>query len=135
MFALEDADGGLKATSSEGLQRKSNATTIYTYHEMLGIRIWSRWVVLVQALRLRSDPPCRCVTRCDPSYLLRVCYKVNPKYISVNWEASGGGAFAVIPIEERGKVPDQIPLFRGHTSAVLDTDWCIVVVVATRKAH
>ncbi|MDA4132022.1 MAG: DUF1899 domain-containing protein, partial [Thaumarchaeota archaeon] len=51
-------------------------------------------------------------------------FQVNPEYVSVNWEASGGGAFAVIPVEERGKLPDQIPLFRGHTAAVLDTDWC-----------
>ncbi len=49
--------------------------------------------------------------------------KANPEYLSVNWEASGGGAFAVIPLNERGKAPDQIPLFRGHTAAVLDTDW------------
>ncbi|KAG7290253.1 Coronin-like protein crn1 [Staphylotrichum longicolle] len=49
--------------------------------------------------------------------------KVNPEYISVNWESGGGGAFAVIPVNERGKLPDQIPLFRGHTAAVLDTDW------------
>ncbi|KAF4585623.1 actin-binding protein [Ophiocordyceps camponoti-floridani] len=49
--------------------------------------------------------------------------KVNPSYLSVNWDASGGGAFAVIPLSERGKLPDQIPLFRGHTAAVLDTDW------------
>ncbi|KAK5079080.1 Coronin-like protein crn1 [Lithohypha guttulata] len=49
--------------------------------------------------------------------------KANPEYISVNWEASGGGAFAVIPVEERGRVPDRIPLFRGHTAVVLDTDW------------
>ncbi|OKL60689.1 hypothetical protein UA08_03967 [Talaromyces atroroseus] len=41
----------------------------------------------------------------------------------VNWEAGGGGAFAVIPLEERGKLPEKIPLFRGHTAAVLDTDW------------
>ncbi|MBE7182331.1 MAG: DUF1899 domain-containing protein [Terriglobus roseus] len=41
----------------------------------------------------------------------------------MNWEASGGGAFAVIPIDERGKLPEQLPLFRGHTAAVLDTDW------------
>jgi len=50
--------------------------------------------------------------------------KANPKYLSVNWEASGGGAFAVIPVDERGKLPDVMPLFRGHTAAVLDTDWC-----------
>ncbi|KAK0623266.1 hypothetical protein B0T14DRAFT_170781 [Immersiella caudata] len=49
--------------------------------------------------------------------------KANPEYLSVNWESSGGGAFAVIPLNEKGKLPDQIPLFRGHTAAVLDTDW------------
>ncbi|KAI9799045.1 MAG: Coronin-like protein crn1 [Piccolia ochrophora] len=49
--------------------------------------------------------------------------KANPLYLSVNWEASGGGAFAVIPLEERGRMPEQLPLFRGHTAAVLDTDW------------
>ncbi|PWY74347.1 coronin-like protein crn1 [Aspergillus heteromorphus CBS 117.55] len=49
--------------------------------------------------------------------------KVNPKYLSVNWEAGGGGAFAVIPLEERGKIPEKVPLFRGHTAVVLDTDW------------
>jgi coronin-1B/1C/6 len=49
--------------------------------------------------------------------------KANPEYLSVNWESSGGGAFAVIPLNEKGKLPDLIPLFRGHTSAVLDTDW------------
>ncbi|KAL2052865.1 hypothetical protein ABVK25_006805 [Lepraria finkii] len=49
--------------------------------------------------------------------------KANPKYISVNWEASGGGAFAVIPINEKGRLPEQLPLFRGHTAVVLDTDW------------
>ncbi|KAK5627835.1 hypothetical protein RRF57_003550 [Xylaria bambusicola] len=47
----------------------------------------------------------------------------NPEYLAVNWEASGGGAFAVIPLNEKGKIPDVIPLFRGHTAAVLDTDW------------
>ncbi|KAK9462481.1 uncharacterized protein V1516DRAFT_662517 [Lipomyces oligophaga] len=49
--------------------------------------------------------------------------KVNPLYMSVNWDASGGGAFAVIPLSEKGKLPDQIPLFRGHKATVLDTDW------------
>lgn len=49
--------------------------------------------------------------------------KANPKYLAVNWEAGGGGAFAVIPLEERGKLPEQLPLFRGHTAVVLDTDW------------
>ncbi|CAI1607628.1 hypothetical protein SEUBUCD646_0L04670 [Saccharomyces eubayanus] len=49
--------------------------------------------------------------------------KTNGKYIAVNWNASGGGAFAVIPIGEVGKAPDQVPLFRGHTAQVLDTDF------------
>ncbi|KZF21652.1 DUF1900-domain-containing protein [Xylona heveae TC161] len=49
--------------------------------------------------------------------------KANPKYLSVNWESGGGGAFAVLPLEERGRLPELIPLFRGHTAAVLDTDW------------
>ncbi|KAK8214615.1 hypothetical protein IWZ01DRAFT_244763 [Phyllosticta capitalensis] len=49
--------------------------------------------------------------------------KANPKYLSVNYESGGGGAFAVVPLHERGKLPDIIPLFRGHTGPVLDTDW------------
>lgn len=49
--------------------------------------------------------------------------KANPLYISVNWEASGGGAFAIIPLEARGRLPEAFPLFRGHTGPVLDTDF------------
>ncbi|KIV81149.1 hypothetical protein PV11_08589 [Exophiala sideris] len=49
--------------------------------------------------------------------------KANPEYLSVNWDSSGGGAFAVIPTSERGRLPERIPLFRGHTAVVLDTDW------------
>lgn len=49
--------------------------------------------------------------------------QANPKYISVNWEAGGGGAFAVIPLNETGRLPEHVPLFRGHTAVVLDTDW------------
>ncbi|KAI2091384.1 Coronin-like protein crn1 [Ophidiomyces ophidiicola] len=49
--------------------------------------------------------------------------KVNPQYLSVNWETAGGGAFAVIPLSETGKLPERFPLFRGHTAVVLDTDW------------
>ncbi|KAL8691960.1 MAG: hypothetical protein Q9218_002922 [Villophora microphyllina] len=48
--------------------------------------------------------------------------KANPQYLAVNWEASGGGAFAVIPLNERGRLPEQLPLFRGHKAVVLDTD-------------
>lgn len=35
----------------------------------------------------------------------------------------GGGAFAIIPLSERGKLPDLIPLFKGHSAPVLDTDF------------
>lgn len=49
--------------------------------------------------------------------------KTNGKFLAVNWNASGGGAFAVIPLNEVGKSPDQVPLFRGHTAQVLDTDF------------
>lgn len=50
----------------------------------------------------------------------------------MNWDASGGGAFAVIPVEERGRVPDKIPLFRGHTAVVLDTDWYAYIATMLR---
>ena len=49
--------------------------------------------------------------------------KCSKDYISINWQAGGGGAFAVIPVNERGRLPDHLPLFRGHTAVVLDTDW------------
>jgi len=49
----------------------------------------------------------------------------------VNWNASGGGAFAILPLPSPflpvpnfpHKLPDVIPLARCHTAAVLDTDW------------
>jgi len=54
------------------------------------------------------------------------------KYLSINWNASGGGAFAILPLPSPfralpnslpTKIPDVIPLARGHTAPVLDTDW------------
>ncbi|KAF9456278.1 hypothetical protein BDZ94DRAFT_1178092 [Collybia nuda] len=53
------------------------------------------------------------------------------QYISVNWNASGGGAFAILPLPSPfqpisgfpQKLPDSLPLARSHTAAVLDTDW------------
>ncbi|KAG6818437.1 hypothetical protein H0H93_004988 [Arthromyces matolae] len=53
------------------------------------------------------------------------------KYISVNWNSSGGGAFAILPLPSpfytvpgfTHKLPDSLPLARSHTAAVLDTDW------------
>ncbi len=52
-------------------------------------------------------------------------------YISINWNSSGGGAFAVLPAPSPftgnagipWKLPDIVPLARSHTAPVLDTDW------------
>lgn len=49
--------------------------------------------------------------------------KVNPLFLSVCWEAGGGGAFAVIPLSKTGKLTPEFPLYTGHTAAVLDTDF------------
>ncbi|CAG8656654.1 4609_t:CDS:10 [Funneliformis caledonium] len=49
--------------------------------------------------------------------------KVNPSFVSINWNAGGGGAFAVIPHKNVGKIHDGIPLYRAHTAPVLDTDF------------
>jgi coronin-1B/1C/6 len=53
------------------------------------------------------------------------------RYISINWNASGGGAFAILPLPSPFsatagfpyRLPDMIPLARSHTAPVLDTDW------------
>lgn len=49
----------------------------------------------------------------------------------MNWNASGGGAFAILPLPSPFtttstipyRLPDIIPLARSHTAPVLDTDW------------
>ena len=54
------------------------------------------------------------------------------RYLALNWNASGGGAFAILPLPTPFaplptnfpyKLPDVIPLARSHTAAVLDTDF------------
>ncbi|GAA6059325.1 hypothetical protein JCM10212_005905 [Sporobolomyces blumeae] len=45
------------------------------------------------------------------------------KYLAVNWQASGGGAFLVTPLDQTGKLPDLFPLCRAHSAPVLDTHW------------
>ena len=54
------------------------------------------------------------------------------RYISLNWQSSGGGAFAILPLPSPftplptgfpSKLPDIVPLARSHTAPVLDTDW------------
>ncbi|KAF9365841.1 Coronin-like protein crn1 [Mortierella sp. NVP85] len=49
--------------------------------------------------------------------------KVNTKFFSLNWNSGGGGAFAVIPLTMTGKIADNLPMYRGHSAAVLDTDF------------
>ena len=49
--------------------------------------------------------------------------KVNPLFFALNWEAAGGGAFCVWPLDKPGKLPNEAPLFVGHTNTVLDTDF------------
>ncbi|KAH3758099.1 actin binding protein [Pelomyxa schiedti] len=46
----------------------------------------------------------------------------NTRYFAMLWESGGGGAFAVIPHETTGKLPE-VPLVSGHRAAVLDLDW------------
>ncbi|PIA17305.1 DUF1900-domain-containing protein [Coemansia reversa NRRL 1564] len=46
---------------------------------------------------------------------------VNPKYVAVNWNAGGGGAFAVVPQTLTGKLRGDYPIFSAHAGAVLDT--------------
>lgn len=51
--------------------------------------------------------------------------KSNGKFMSIHWDAAGGGAFLVHPLEKSGRLPtgNEVPLFTGHSGAVLDTDW------------
>ncbi|KAJ1648225.1 Coronin-like protein crn1 [Coemansia asiatica] len=45
----------------------------------------------------------------------------NPKYLAVNWNSGGGGAFCVVPHDQAGKLRGDFPLFAGHAGTVLDT--------------
>ncbi|KAJ3274721.1 Coronin-2B [Terramyces sp. JEL0728] len=47
----------------------------------------------------------------------------NPLFVAVNLEAGGGGAFTVLAHSQTGKLPDNLPVYNGHTAAVLDTDF------------
>jgi len=44
------------------------------------------------------------------------------KFIGVIWDAIGGGAFAVLNVNNKGKL-SQIPLVTGHTAEVLDIEF------------
>uniref|UniRef100_UPI00406D5277 Coronin-1B,Methylated-DNA--protein-cysteine methyltransferase n=1 Tax=Homo sapiens TaxID=9606 RepID=UPI00406D5277 len=49
---------------------------------------------------------------------------VNPKFLAVIVEASGGGAFLVLPLSKTGRIDKAYPTVCGHTGPVLDIDWC-----------
>ncbi|GAB1301990.1 Coronin-1B [Apodemus speciosus] len=49
---------------------------------------------------------------------------VNPKFLAVIVEASGGGAFMVLPLNKTGRIDKAYPTVCGHTGPVLDIDWC-----------
>ncbi|XP_061842348.1 uncharacterized protein [Nerophis lumbriciformis] len=49
---------------------------------------------------------------------------VNPKFVAIIIEASGGGAFLVLPLHKTGRIDKAYPTVCGHTGPVLDIDWC-----------
>ncbi|XP_053313012.1 coronin-6 isoform X1 [Spea bombifrons] len=49
---------------------------------------------------------------------------VNPKFLAIIIESSGGGAFIVLPLAKTGRVDKNHPTVSGHTAPVLDIDWC-----------
>ncbi|XP_023701006.1 coronin-6-like [Paramormyrops kingsleyae] len=49
---------------------------------------------------------------------------VNPKFLAIIVESSGGGAVLVLPLSKTGRLDKNYPLVTGHTGPVLDIDWC-----------
>uniref|UniRef100_A0A8C6PH34 Coronin n=1 Tax=Nothobranchius furzeri TaxID=105023 RepID=A0A8C6PH34_NOTFU len=49
---------------------------------------------------------------------------VNPKFVAIIIEASGGGAFLVLPLHKTGRIDKVYPTVCGHTGPVLDIEWC-----------
>ncbi|KAM7108776.1 LOW QUALITY PROTEIN: coronin-1B [Ciconia maguari] len=49
---------------------------------------------------------------------------VNPSFVAIIVEASGGGAFLVLPLHKTGRIDKSNPTVCGHTGPVLDIDWC-----------
>uniref|UniRef100_A0A672JQT1 Coronin n=1 Tax=Salarias fasciatus TaxID=181472 RepID=A0A672JQT1_SALFA len=49
---------------------------------------------------------------------------VNPKFVAIIVEASGGGAFLVLPLHKAGRIDKSYPTVCGHTGPVLDIEWC-----------
>lgn len=49
---------------------------------------------------------------------------VNPKFLAIVIDATGGGAFLVLPLGKTGRIDKGYPTVCGHTGPVLDIDWC-----------
>uniref|UniRef100_A0A8C5HH22 Coronin n=1 Tax=Gouania willdenowi TaxID=441366 RepID=A0A8C5HH22_GOUWI len=49
---------------------------------------------------------------------------VNPRFVAIIIDASGGGAFLVLPLQKTGRIDKVYPTVCGHTGPVLDIDWC-----------
>ncbi|XP_006005976.1 coronin-1A isoform X1 [Latimeria chalumnae] len=49
---------------------------------------------------------------------------VNPKFVAMIVEASGGGAFMVLPLSKTGRVDKATPVVCGHTAPLMDIEWC-----------
>ncbi|KAL4658372.1 coronin-1A-like isoform X1 [Arapaima gigas] len=49
---------------------------------------------------------------------------VNPKFVAMIVEASGGGAFMVLPLNKTGRIDMSQPTVCGHKGPVLDIEWC-----------
>uniref|UniRef100_A0A8D2JGH7 Coronin n=1 Tax=Varanus komodoensis TaxID=61221 RepID=A0A8D2JGH7_VARKO len=49
---------------------------------------------------------------------------VNPSFLAIVVEASGGGAFLVLPLSKTGRLDKAHPVVSGHTAPVLDVEWC-----------
>ncbi|VDM31264.1 unnamed protein product [Hydatigera taeniaeformis] len=72
---------------------------------------------------LKRDECYECIPITRSTHDTSFC-SVNPKYLAIITESSGGGGFAVIPIKQVGRMPSVLPMVAGHTSAVLDIQWC-----------
>ncbi|KAM4598525.1 coronin-1A [Polymixia lowei] len=49
---------------------------------------------------------------------------VNPKFVAMIVDASGGGAFIVLPLSKSGRIDMSYPTVCGHTGPVLDIEFC-----------
>ncbi|XP_035824530.1 coronin-2B [Aplysia californica] len=48
---------------------------------------------------------------------------VNPRFLAIVTESSGGGAFAVLDVNRPGRVDINCPRVCGHAGAILDVKW------------